>query len=176
MVLLADPDKAPGGSGLNFGDSVAVDSSSTLASGVTHPLTDHVNPDRITVAKYRRVNSSEGYAELLYYHGDPILLVKNEERAKTVVLTLDLNNSSLGVILDFPIMMYNLFSYFFPATLTGNAFEVGESVTVNARGTDLILDAARRLYRDADQHEGRNRVAAVLCPYSAEREQHHQNG
>lgn len=140
VVLLADPDKAPGGSGLKFGDSVAVDSSSTLASGVTHPLTDHVNPDRITVAKYRRVNSSEGYAELLYYHGDPILLVKNEERAKTVVLTLDLNNSSLGVILDFPVMMYNLFSYFFPATLTGNAFEVGESVTVNARGTDLILD------------------------------------
>lgn len=140
VVLLADPDKAPGGSGLEFGDSVAVDSSSTLASGITHPLTDHVNPDRITVAKYRRVAASDGYSELLYYHGDPILLVKNEERAKTVVLTLDLNNSSLGVILDFPVLMYNLFSYFFPATLTGNAFEVGESVTVNARGSDLTLD------------------------------------
>ncbi|HBF14793.1 MAG TPA: hypothetical protein DDW30_03755 [Clostridiales bacterium] len=140
VVLLADPDSAPSGSGLEFGDSVSVDSSSTLASGVTHPLTDHVNPDRITVAKYRRVNASDGYDELLYYHGDPILLVKNEDRAKTVVLTLDLNNSSLGVVLDFPVLMYNLFTYFFPPTLTGNAFEVGESVTVNARGTDLTLD------------------------------------
>lgn len=140
VVLLTDPNSAPSGSGLEFGESILVDSSSKLASGALHPLTDHVNPDRITVAKYRRVTASDGYDELLYYNGDPILLVKNEDRAKAVVLALDLNNSSLGVILDFPVLMYNLFSYFFPATLTGNAFEVGESVTVNARGTDLVLD------------------------------------
>ena len=140
VVVLVDPDAAPYGSGLDFGDSVAVDSSSTLASGMAHPLTEHINPDRITVAKYRRVISSEGYDELLYYHGDPILLARNESRSKVMVLTLDMNNSSLGVILDFPVLMYNLFDYYFPKTLSGYSFVVGDSVTVDARGDNMTLD------------------------------------
>ena len=140
VVLLVDPDKAPFGSGLDFGDSVSIDSSSTLASGTAHPLTANINPDRITVAKYRRVSEAEGYENLMYYHGDPILMVKNERNIKAVVLTLDLNHSSLGIVLDFPTLMYNMFSYFFPTTLTGNAFEVGDTVAVNARGENMMLD------------------------------------
>lgn len=141
VVMLVDPDRAPEGSGLEFGGVVAVDSSSRLASGRAHPLTTGINPERITVAKYNRITSSDGFEELMYYNGDTVMAVKNTDTEKVVLLTLDLNNSSFGISLDFPIFMYNLFNYFFPATLTGgNAYEVGDLVTVNARGSDMTLD------------------------------------
>ena len=140
VVMLIDPDKAPYGSGLRLGELVSVDSSSTLASGTSHPLTSGINPDRITVAEYRKIVSSDGYDELLYYHGDPVMLAKNDGNEKIVVLALNLNKSSLGVVVDFPVFLYNLFEYYLPATLTANACEVGSSVTLNPRGTDAIFD------------------------------------
>lgn len=140
VVMLVDPDSAPYGSGLRFGDLVSVDSSSTLASGTSHPLTAGMNPDRITVAEYRKVASSDGYDELLYYHGDPVMLAKNDGYRKVVVLALNLNKSSLGVVVDFPVLLYNLFDYYLPATLTKNECEVGGNVTLNPRGTDAIFD------------------------------------
>lgn len=140
VVMLVDPDKAPEGSGLRFGEAVSVNSSSTLASGTPHPLTSGINPDRITVAEYRKVTSSDGYEELLYYHGSPVMLAKNEEKKKVVVLALNLNKSSLGVVVDFPVLLYNVFSYYLPVTLTENECEVGGKVTVNARGTNVTFD------------------------------------
>ncbi len=140
VVLLVDPDKAPDGSGLQFGSSQSVKSDSTLASGTAHPLTKNMDPNRITVAKYREVLSCEGYDELMYYNGTPVLLARNEATSKVVVLALDLNQSSLAVVMDFPILIYNLFDWYFPATLTGNAFEVGSEVILQARGTNLTLD------------------------------------
>ena len=99
-----------------------------------------MDPNRITVAKYREVLSCEGYDELMYYNGTPVLLARNEATSKVVVLALDLNQSSLAVVMDFPILIYNLFDWYFPATLTGNAFEVGSEVILQARGTNLTLD------------------------------------
>lgn len=140
VVLLVDPDKEPAGSGLRMGDKVSVRSDSTLASGTRHPLTENVNPNNITVAEYRKILSGDGYEELLYYHGDPVMLVKNERNAKVVVFALNLNMSSLSMVLDFPIIMYNIFNYFLPPTLTQNVFEIGDSVTLNARGEELTVD------------------------------------
>ena len=140
VVMLVDPDKAPEGSGLRLGELVSVNSSSTLASGAPHAVTKNVNPDRITVAEYRKITSSDGYEELLYYHGDPVMLLKDDGNKKAVVLALNLNKSSLGVVLDFPTLIYNIFEYFLPSTLTANDCEVGGSLTVNARGDESTLD------------------------------------
>ena len=139
VVMLVNPDKAPEGSGLRFGDRVNINSDSTLASGQASPITANMNPDRITVAEYREVLSADGYDELMYYNGNPVILAKDEENAHVVVLSLNLKMSSLGVVLDFPIMMYNIFNHYIPVTLTGNAYEVGETVTVNGRGSDLTV-------------------------------------
>ena len=141
VVILADPDSAPSGSGLEIGSEQTVSSDSVLASGTPHPITEWMDPTRITISKYRRILASEGYSELLYYNGEPVLLAKNEPDAKTVVLALDLNNSNLSVMIDFSIMMYNLFDYYLPATLTSHSFEVGETITLNARGENLNVDS-----------------------------------
>lgn len=137
VVLLVDPDQGPENSGLRIGETVPVKSDSTLATGTTHELMTYVDSSRITIAKYREVIASDGFQELAYYNGKPMILAKNEDQAKVVVWAFDLNYSNLCAMPDFTFMMYNLFNYYIPQTLTSNAFEIGDTVTLNARGTEL---------------------------------------
>lgn len=139
VVLLVDPNKSPTGSGLNLGGLHSVDSSSTLASGANHELMQYVNPNRISIAKYRQIISSDGYQELAYYNGEPMILVKNEVDAKVIVWAFDLNYSNLCAMPDFSFMMYNLFNHFIPRTIVSNSFEIGETVELTARGTELTI-------------------------------------
>lgn len=140
VVLLVDPDKGPDGSGLRIGEAVPVKSDTTLATGAPHNLMTYVDSSRITIAKYREIISSDGYEELAYYNGKPMILVKNEQGAKVVVWAFDLNYSNLCAIPDFSFMMFNMFNYFIPRTLTSNSFEIGDTVTLTGRGTDLKVE------------------------------------
>ena len=141
VVLLADPNAAPSGSGLTIGSIAQTNGNFTLSLGQSHPITQYMDPSRIpTVTQYRRITSADAYAELLYCNGEPILLARNEPTVKVVVLALSFAQTDYSVTPDFPIMMYNLFDYYFPATLSGHSFEVGETVTIDARGEDVSLD------------------------------------
>ena len=139
VVLLVDPNFAPEGSGLRLGQTFGVDSSSTLANGVPHDLMNFVESNRITIAKHTEILSNDGYEELAYYNGQPVILVKNEEQAKVVVWAFDLNYSNLCAMPDFSFMMYNMFRYFIPSTLSANSYEIGDTVQLAARGTGLKL-------------------------------------
>lgn len=137
VVLLVDPAQGPEGSGIRIGQTVPVRSDTTLATGSPHDLMNYVDSNRITIAKYREILSSDGYEELAYYNGQPMILVKNADGAKVVVWAFDLNYSNLCATPDFSFMMYNMFNYFIPSTLSSNAFEIGETVRLTARGTEL---------------------------------------
>lgn len=142
VVLFADPDAAPEGSGLTLGGLQQTGGNATLALGAPHAITQFVDPGRIPtiINEYRRVIGGDGYDELLYCNGEPILLAKNEPRAKIMVLAVNFAQTDYSVTPDFSIIMYNMFEYYFPATLEKYAFEVGETVTINARGEDLSAD------------------------------------
>lgn len=137
LVLLVDPTTAPDGAGFRVGGSVSVNSSSTLAAGAPHALTQYTDSGRVTIAKYIQIVAADGYRELAYYNGNPMMLVKEEENAKVVVWAFDLNYSNIIAMPDFSFLIYNMFNYFIPATLESNAFEVGDTVTLHARGTEL---------------------------------------
>lgn len=139
VVLLVDPNNGPDGSGLRIGNTVPVSSDTTLASGVTHELMNYVNPNRITIAKYREIVSSDGYQELAYYNGKPMILMKDQDDAKVVVWAFDLNYSNLCATPEFSFMMFNLFRHYIPTTMSANSFEIGEVINLTARGTELKL-------------------------------------
>lgn len=141
VVLLIDPDKAPVDSGLRLGDRMTVSSDSTLALGVEHAVNKFVNADNIAISNYRKIVSSDGYEPLLYYAQEPVMLVKNESKAKIFVCAVDLNYTDMGICKEFPLIMINLFNYFFPSTLTDYAFEIGDTLTLNARGEGLNVSA-----------------------------------
>ncbi len=141
VVILADPDVAPEGSGITVGALHDVSSDSTLSAGPAHPITQYMDPTRVTIARYHTLSEvDDSYEELMYYNGEPVLLARNQPQSKVVVMAFDLNRSNFPVTVDFPIMMHNLFSYYLPATLERTSFEVGEEIVVNARGEDVSVD------------------------------------
>lgn len=140
IVLLVDPYGSPEDAGITFGNTTSVSSDSTLATGITHELTKYVDFSRITVAQYTEILSSDGYEELAYYKSQPVILAKNEDNAKIVVWAFDLNKSSLPLNPDFSFLVYNMFNYFIPSTIDSNTFEIGDTVDLAARGTDLKVE------------------------------------
>ena len=137
VVLLIDPSGQPEGSGIRFGQSFSVDSTSYLAQGAAHDLTKYIDLGGITIAKYTEVVLSDGYEELAYFNGRPVMLAKNEPDAKIVVWALDLHYSNIAPTYYFSSLMLNMFNYYIPSTLTSNSFEIGDTVDLTARGTEL---------------------------------------
>ena len=147
VVFLADPDIAPEGSDFTLArDKIDVDSAETLASGEVHPLTNGINANDITIARYGRILYADGYQELMYYQGDPVLLVKEDELQKFVVLAVDLNRSNLPMLDDFLYLLYNTVDYFLPATISSYIFEIGNTVEINARSPFLTLSTPEETY------------------------------
>lgn len=138
VVLLVDIDQAPLGSGLTLG---AVTSGTfQLAAGEAHPIMEGVTAENISITQYTRVVSYEGYTPLMYCGGDPIFLVKNEADCKVAAFALNaINRSDFALLLEFPKLMINLFNYFLPTTMSETLFEVGEAITLNARGEALTI-------------------------------------
>ncbi len=137
VVLLVDPRSAPLGSDLQIGSSYSVDSSSVLSAGASHALTRYTEPQRITIAKYNDIILNEGYEELMFYNGRPVMLIRDTSESKVIVWAFDLNYSNLIALPDFSVLVYNMFHYFIFETFTGNAFEVGETVRLNGRGGEI---------------------------------------
>ena len=140
VVVLVDPYEAPVGSGLLIDGYMGASYYAGLTASDPHPLTNGLTPEGIGITKYSVIRSHDGYEELMYYGNDPVLLAKNDDDAKVVVLALDLNYSNLAVLVDFPIFLYNIFQYFLPPTITEFAYEVGATVTLNARGEELSVE------------------------------------
>ncbi len=146
VVLLVDPYGSPEGAGITFGSTLKTDydpqnpEETTLAAGLDHVLTKYVDTSKISVTKYTEVVSADGYDELAYYNGKPVMLAKNEDDVKIVVWAFDLNYSNLSLRPDFAFLMHNMFNHYIPATVSSNAFEIGDTVELNARGTDLKVE------------------------------------
>ena len=137
FVLLVDPASAPNNSGFRVGEPVLVDADSTLASGTPHELTQHVDSSRVTIAKYNQIISSDGFEELAFYKGKPVMLAKDEPGAKVVIWAFDLNYSNIIALPDFSFLVYNMFNYYIPSTFSSHSYEIGDTVILNARGEDL---------------------------------------
>ena len=146
VVLLVDPRTAPLGSNLQIGSSYSVDSSSVLSSGIPHELTKYTVPEHITIAKYNDIVLSEGYEELMFYNGRPVMLFGNTEQSKVVVWAFDLNYSNLIALPDFSVLVYNMFHYFISELFIGNTFEVGETVAFDGHGTEVKVTGAAEEY------------------------------
>lgn len=136
IVILADPDLPPYSSGFRLG-TVANIGETTLSSDGAHPVLNRVTAENITITRYTRITSYDGYTPILYCNNDPVMMVKNEDGQKIAVMSFSLNYSNLPVLMEFPLMMYNLIEYFSPSTFTEYVFDVNDEITLNSR-TDML--------------------------------------
>lgn len=148
VVLLVDPNetdnpRAPEGAGLVFGSQVVAPSGVRfpLAAGETHPVTKFVAAEEMIVSSYRKIEMYDGYLPLLYCRDDPVLLIRNEVDSKVAVFAFGHDRADYAISY-FPYIIVNMFDYFFPSTVEKNAFEVDETVELNARGETLKVQSA----------------------------------
>ncbi len=146
ISILVNPTSAPLDAGFKVGMERYARTDTYLTAGEEHRITRGVSPEEILVTKYSEIlNPDASYVPLLYYESEPMLLVKNKEEAdqKVVVLPFSLNYSNLPVVLDFPLMMYNIVEYYLPSTITNYVYDVNESIELNARGEELTIQNAQ---------------------------------
>ena len=140
IVLLVNPNSAPTGAGFRVGSSVSLGAGTTLTASEPHEILDFVTPENITISNYIPITYYDpSYQVLLTCNNRPVLMVKDDVDTKIMVMAFSVHYSNVTLSKDFPILMYNFFEHFFPATVDGNAFEVNEKVEVNARGTELVV-------------------------------------
>ena len=113
-----------------------------------HPITQYLNPEKIEVTKYTRMTNWEGFTPLLYCNGEPVLFVKETDGQKIVLMNFSVNYSMISMYVEFPILMYNIIEYFMPATLTDHAFDINETITLNARSDELSIESLDGSYKD----------------------------
>ena len=154
LVILLDPDSAPIASGLSINGTyyTSVQRPFYFSSGsIPHPILNSITPENIWVTKYTSIRADETYKELMYCGSDPVLLLKDEPDAKVVVLAVDVNMSNAAMSMDFPLMMLDVFDYFFPATISGHLFEVGDTVSFDSISLSMELtppDGSMTVYND----------------------------
>lgn len=144
VVLLFDPDDAPQKAGFNVGNVYDFQKQShPLVEETTHAILRHVVADDLTVSRYVRTSNYEGgYETLLTCDGYPVLSIKDEPDSKVVLMNFSLHFSNIATLDDFPLLIKNIFDYFFPSTVSGNAFEVNENVSLQSRGEELEVTSA----------------------------------
>ncbi len=135
-VLLADPDRAPAGTGLRLRNIKATANGSLIpCDGLTaHPVTQYLVPEYIQVSRYTVFDFDADYEALLTVGSDPLLLVENHENIKIAVLPFSVHYSNIALQPEWLILLYNIFNYFLPTTVNGTAFEVNEDIVLSARG------------------------------------------
>ena len=140
VVMLVNMDKAPDGLPVIMGSEVS--GNFNLSYGETHALTNLLTPEKIYLSKYKRLLNYDGFTPLLYCAGDPVLLVQETEKQKVVLMPFSVNFGDISLLVDFPILLYNIFEYFMPSTLTEYAFDVNETISLKARGESLSVESS----------------------------------
>ena len=146
IVFLCDPDpeRAPPPQHADFrvegkyhwnGNSVYLQ-----AEDDKHPLLNFINPSTISISMYNRITYGSSYTPLLLTpDGKPVLSVCDEPDAKIVVLGFSIHYSNLAINEGIAVLLYNVFEYFMPSTVSSNSFEINEQITLNARGRELYV-------------------------------------
>lgn len=153
VVILSDLDKEP--KNANFGIEAIeyVPSNTTLTIGEEHDIMRGVDPGRITVASFREITKFRyvdqdgepvGYVPLMYCAGRPVVVANNADGERVVVMSFSLNRSNAGVLIDIPLLIKNIFNFYFPATLDGGyVYEVNDMVSLNAIDGSLTMTEMR---------------------------------
>lgn len=149
VVLLADLDIAPENSGLVLGErqsrlredgNIGDEDFFVLQGGESSNIMSWVNPNRIRVSEYALIVSHEGFTPLMFYEDDPVFLVRNDREARIAAFAFSGRFSNITLTIDWSILMYNLFQYFFPPTVNQFVFDVDEIIVFDARGTVINVD------------------------------------
>ncbi|MBE6585326.1 MAG: VWA domain-containing protein [Ruminococcaceae bacterium] len=139
VVLLANPTEVPTSAGFRLGAIQGFHNETPLVAGEHHPIMNRVTAEAITVTRYFPITSADGFTTLMSCGNDPVFIAKNDPDQKLAIMSFSLNFSNLAVMMEFPMIMYNMVEYYMPSTVTTHIFDVGETVSLGARSETLFV-------------------------------------
>ena len=104
-----------------------------------HPIFNNVRGENFSINKVLDIDVGGNYEVLAYCDGNPVLWIDDTQEQKIVVCALPFDFSDTAVLIDFPILIYNIFNYCMPTTLTSTYYDIGQTITVRARGKNLSI-------------------------------------
>ena len=139
--MIVNPNHAPEGSGISSSFMpISLEDSYALAADSNDPvLMSGINATNVTISSYTKMELDSSYETLLSFGGYPVFSVRNDGKNKTIVMAFSVHYSNFVITKEFPIMMYNLFQYYYPSTVKANSFEVNEKIQLNAREDSVTV-------------------------------------
>ena len=139
IAIYVNPEKNVSNSGFSIAGYRDLGGGSiSLMQEMDHPLLKNVEISDITVSRYTELLSFDSsYEPLAQANGKPVILCKNEEDSKSIIISFSLHYSNFAVLKDFPLFMNNVFDYFIPTIIDGNSFEVNDTVEIRSRSPEI---------------------------------------
>lgn len=151
VVILFDPvlkegQATPSGVDLMFGQKVEAPENNPFQYEIAsefnqHPILRHMQGEENTIYSlgFSQIMNAEDWDTLMSFGADPVMLLRDTEEQKVLVIAADVNNTNVSIVKGFSFMMLDIFNYFFPATLNKNMFEIGETVIMDSISSKLTL-------------------------------------
>jgi hypothetical protein len=117
----------------------------SLAAGIEHPILQYVDASELRLTEYIQVSESslDRYDVLLYYQGNPVFFLRDQDDSKIAVFSFDIHKSTFNMSPYFSMLMGCFFDYFLPVTFEDKTYSVYDTVSLNERGTNLtVIDTA----------------------------------
>lgn len=141
VVIYADPQLTVAGSGFRCGSNISFNKNGLSLTEVDeHPIIRNINADNITVSRLvTLVSAIDDYNVLMSCGNYPALLIADNEAIKSIIIPFSLHYSNLPLLVEFPILMLNIFDYFLPSIIDNNSYGVNEDITIRSRSNEIIV-------------------------------------
>ena len=147
IAIISDPWYDIHGAGFSVGTPQYLRGLTYLSSEEEHAIIKNLTPEEIGLTQYTEIlNPDASYLPLLYCGNEPVLYATNKHDetvsgANVVLMPFSLNLSNFPIVIDFPLMMYNIVEYYMPSTIVNYVYDVNQSIQLNSRGDNLTIKA-----------------------------------
>lgn len=111
-----------------------------------------VSVANILVTEYSEIETYDGYESIILCDESPMLLAKNNDGLKSVVLAFDIHKSDIAINPYYPILVKNICGYALTPTVADTVYTVGDTVRINAK-PDAVSMTVKAVYVDGAEEE-----------------------
>jgi hypothetical protein len=140
IVILTNPDKMPASTGVSIAGKLQAPEAVYFEKDEDHPLLKNLKMEEIYIREMVAISNPGDYTVLATCGGYPSLLVKEDVDQKVVLMPFSLHYTNMAMLPEFPLLLNNVISHFFPVTLEEYVYEINDTVKLNARSDYLDVN------------------------------------
>jgi hypothetical protein len=142
VVLLIDPNVLPTSLGITLGGTKDYNGERiSLTKESDNALLNYLSVGNMELSRYTQILNYDpaAFELLISCDTNPVLLFKDDGDSKVIVAPFSLQYANVSIRKEFPLLLYNIFDYFFQPAVGANSYEVYESVTLHCMGQSMTV-------------------------------------